>query len=48
MVNKVKDIGIKTRICYFHNDMNIKKLIQIISKQSKSHTNMFLFTTWDM
>ena len=27
MVNKVKDIGIKTRICYFHNDMNIKKLI---------------------
>ena len=48
MVNKVKDIGIKNRICYFHNDMNIKKLIQIILKQSKSHTNMFIFTTWDM
>ena len=26
MVNKVKDIGIKTRICYFHNDNNIKKI----------------------
>ena len=46
MVNKVKDIDIKTRIYYYHNDMNIKKkMIQIILKQSKSHTNMFLFTT---
>ena len=25
MVNKVKDIDIKTRIYYFHNDINIKK-----------------------
>ena len=43
MSNKVKDIKNHT---YYSKILSIEKiLIQIILKQMKSHTKMFLFTT---
>ena len=47
MSNKVKDIDIKNRTCYFLMTLSIKRtLIRIILKYMKSHTKIFLFTIY--
>ena len=47
MSNKVKDIDIKNRTCYFLMTLSIKRtLIRVILKYMKSHTKIFLFTIY--
>ena len=46
--NKSKDIDIKNRTYYFFNDIKIENKMQIILKQMKSDTKIFLFTILDM
>ena len=50
MNNKVKERDIRNQTYYFFDDtINIKNFdIQIILKQMKSHTKVFLFTILDM
>ena len=49
MNTKFKDINIRNHTDYFFDDIiDIKKLIETILKQMKSHTKIFLFTTLDM
>ena len=47
MSNKVKDIDIKNRTCYFLRTLSIKRtLIRVILKYMKSHTKIFLYTIY--
>ena len=49
MNNKIKDIRIKTTHTTFSMILSISKFLnQTKSKQMKSHTKIFLFTTLDL
>ena len=44
----VKQIDIKNRTYYFHNDMNIKNFDPILLKIDKNHIKTSVFTTLDI
>ena len=49
MSKTIKDIDLKYRTYYFFNDMiNIKNFDANYIKKVKSHTKIFLFTTFNM